>query len=366
MDSRAAEHIVKPQIYKEKWYVWPSTVFDTMDVLGCYTTLEGACTAGKTVHECIDSCIAGCTAGYHVAFPDGKTMCAPFNSAVTNFGGSPVQMLRRQDIYPELSNVVVTSFINTAVHQFPPEQANTVFYQDMLNIKVSEDNLFLAQDGNDTTVDDAGVTLQLVPASRVDSRLSRYDSIRYGDRVSVLIANTGLEVRSNTDGDGLTWTHSENEPDAPPVGFVLEPADGKKTGPIAYGDQVNLVYQGYMYLSVNKSTKAIRLYNSPPTILGKDYYTSFEFGSEMLGFYCDGRECKPVAIADIKRNGLGGSYEGVTVGRDPGCWGSCSYLELGTNSLESPTTNSGHISFWFWVILVVGIVALSVVVSIIV
>lgn len=351
--------IVKPWVYKDKWYVWPMTVFDSMNVLGCYVTLQGACTSGKTVDECIDSCVTGCSAGYHVAFPDGKTMCAPFDGK-NDLDASPIQMLRRQDLYPELSNVVVTTFVNTAIHPFPPEQANVVFYEDMLNIKVSGTDLFMSQDGSSAIVDDSGVTIQLTPSRRVISSLAGFNSVKYGDIVTILIANTGLEARpGNTH---INWTHAANAPGANPIGFSVEPVDGNKTGVVTYGDKVNLVFQGYSPVAVDRESKNITLHSRDVSELKDGYYTSFEFKSQMLGFYCDGRKCKSVAISDIKTNGPAGSYKGVTVARNPDCWGACAYLKLGTNELEplathpsspSPSPNS-HIPSWVLPVAIVG------------
>jgi hypothetical protein len=64
----------------------------------------------------------------------------------------------------------------------------------------------------------------------------------------------------------------------------------------------------------------------------KNIIYKFTLTSKMLGYYCDGRDCKQVPIKDIEKVGSAGLYKGVTVGRNPDCWGVCKYLILGTNS----------------------------------
>lgn len=47
----------------------------------------------------------------------------------------------------------------------------------------------------------------------------------------------------------------------------------------------------------------------------------------MIGYYCDNYQtCQPISLEDIviDKNNIG-TYNGLAVGRNPGCWGVCKY-----------------------------------------
>jgi hypothetical protein len=84
-------------------------------------------------------------------------------------------------------------------------------------------------------------------------------------------------------------------------------------------------------MNTHYSELQIKYDNLEKILNNKIFICTFTITSKMLGYYCDGRECKPVPIKDMNKSGMSGRYKGVTVGRNPSCWGVCNYLKLGTN-----------------------------------
>jgi len=130
-------NLEKPWRYKDNWLVFPNTVINNIEISDCAETTRGACIDNQTLEQCIKLCEKDgkyCGVGYHIQFKDGRSICAPLRTSV-NPHLSMIHRLRRQSIYPEFDNVFVSTFINTQKFPFPPEQANVVFYQDILTLK---------------------------------------------------------------------------------------------------------------------------------------------------------------------------------------------------------------------------------------
>lgn len=340
--------LIKPWIYDNKWYVWSNTVFDSMDIMGCYNTLNGICTSGKTIEECISTCLGDCAAGYHVSFSDGSSMCASMLT-VPPLYTSPVHQLRDQKIYPELNDVVVTSFVNTEVFPFPPDKGNAVFYEDRMSIKLSDANMYISKlnqtediKGEEDKViveSDSGTIIQFSPIYKVINKVSRHNPVKYGETIAIIITGTDLSVQSNKMGNGFVWYPlGINIP-----GFIILSAEGKK-GIVAYGDKILLNYEGISPIVVHKQSSVVRALDMPiEQLYNKDeYYTTFTLESHMTGYYCNGQTCESIPIRQTVADGLTSRYNGIIVGRDIGCWGMCKYLKSGTNEFEDIKNESSR------------------------
>ena len=123
--------------------------------------------------------------------------------------------------------------------------------------------------------------------------------------------------------------------------FTLRSFDSKKNknkDKITYGDVFYITYgpeSSIVVINTDLSRLEIVKDSLEQIASNKKFLYQFTMESDMMGYYCDGRECKPVPIKDMKKSGQMGRYKNVTVGRDPNCWGVCNYLELGTNSYSS-------------------------------
>lgn len=331
--------ISKPWRYKNKWMVWPETTLDSIIISDCNDTINGICLSGKTISQCIDECKEGSAAGYHMEFKNGTTLCAPL---LTNNRPhlNPVHRLRKKEIYKELENVKISTFINTDYFPFPPEEGNVVFFQDILSISDKLNGMGITLKNNKPDHDliyldkDIENNLQFIDALITASQVERYMPLRYGQPCQIAIPATSLLI-SVSSKNTLEWKESSLLFSTKNTTFSLIPIDStKKLGDlVTYNDVFGIKHGSYLVVA-NINYPYLQLYNDniDNIIINKDIIYKFTLTSKMIGYYCDGRDCKQVPIKDIETFGSAGLYKGVTVGRNPDCWGVCKYLVLGTNS----------------------------------
>ena len=331
--------ISKPWQYKNKWMVWPETTLDSIIISDCNDTINGICLSGKTINQCIDECKEGCAAGYHMEFKNGTTLCAPL---LTNNRPhlNPVHRLRKKEIYKELENVKISTFVNTDYFPFPPEEGNVVFFQDILTISDKLNGMSVAlknnKPGHDLIYLDKNIenNLQFIDALITASQVEKYMPLRYGQPCQIAIPATSLLI-SVTSKNTLEWKESSLLFSTETTTFSIIPIDStKKLGDlVTYNDVFGISY-GNLLVVANINYPYLQLSNDnmDNIIDNKNIIYKFTLTSKMLGYYCDGRDCKQVPIKDIEKVGSAGLYKGVTVGRNPDCWGVCKYLILGTNS----------------------------------
>ena len=177
--------------------------------------------------------------------------------------------------------------------------------------------------------------LQFRETTQTLGQISQYIPLQYGVPVQISIPGTSLLI-SNSDKNILTWNASPIVFSTEKTTFTVRSLDPKKNkDKIAYGDVFYITY-GSENSIVVINTKFSRLEVVKDSLdqidINKQFLYKFTLESNMMGYYCDGRECKQIPIKDIETNGPIGRYKNVTVCRDPNCWGVCKYLELGTNS----------------------------------
>lgn len=356
--------LVKPWQYNNKWLVWPETIFDSIETMDCDRALNGICLSGKTLEKCIEECKNGCAYGYHIQFENGQSICAPIQTSKYTYK-NPVHRLRNKSIYnPILNNVKVSSFINTDIFPFPPEEANAVFYNDTLAMKdyktgytigTKEDKIYLDKDKN--------VNIQIIPAQISDSKVLKYQPIHYGDNIQILIPGTSLFAReSNSIENSLIWESSSGMFHGNDMSFRILPIGSKrKIGDIlTYDDIFKIQYTDGSLVIVNPNYNYLELKYIQPK--NETYNYKFQFVSKMIGYYCDGKDSKPIPIKDIETLGKAGRYKGVTVGRDKECWGVCDYLIIGTNQTVpySKSPPSKH-NYTYIILSIIFLIILSII-----
>jgi hypothetical protein len=341
--------IEKPWKYKNKWLVWPETVLDSITISDCNDTVNGICLSGKTIQECIDECNEFCTFGYHIQFENGNTLCAPIRTTI-NYQ-NPIHRLRRKSIYPELNNVKISTFVNVEYFTFPPEEANVVFFQDLMTITDSITGMSIGTENNENSgkriqlVKEGENNVQITQAKISGSQIANSIPLRYGDSFQIAIPATSLLI-SVSPKNNLVWEslpnifiYSTDE-----SSFSLVPLDSTKNNGdiVTYGDIFAISKSSessFVVLNTDYSHLQLKYDNLEKILNNKKFICTFTLTSKMLGYYCDGKICKPVPIKDIISSGMSGRYRGVTVGRNPSCWGVCNYLKLGTNSPIPFSTN---------------------------
>ena len=315
----------KPFKYKNKWLIWNDTIFDFMDILDCNDTINGVCLTGQTLEKCIDQCKGSCGAGYYVEMPDGNNICVPIRTDI-HTDLNPVYLLRRQETKYELNNVRVFSFINTDIFPFPPEEANIVFYKDIIKLKDVSSNLSLNTNLSELEKNslvrmknEEKDNIIIIPTKIYKSVLLKYQPILYGDKIQISIPGTSLIMKQNI-ANNLLWKSVDNFLSS--EYFTIIPVSpNKKIGEaVNYGDKFNIIHNTNSLLEINNEKYLELNYNN------SKLNNIFTFESKMIGYYCDKNNCKPVPINKMKTLGNSGRYKGVTVGRDPNCWGVCDYL----------------------------------------
>jgi len=327
--------INQPSIYKasanhqQDWLVFKDATVSNLDVFNCTSTVDGKCSYGMTLKECIDS--AGDTSGmgYFVVPSTGKSICAHLDTSI-HPRIDYTKILRNKSLYPALNSAESTVFLNATKYKFPPEHANIVFYRDIINLYSVNTGLLLGGDkyktdslepiGFDSI--ENGLNIILTYEKQIPLQSGIFVPVQYGDKFNIRIPNTSLVLQKDVDSDIFVWTPSISTSSTTYNLFTFKvPLDKKKGDNVVYGDQLELVYgvdtvgnDEHMNMAINNSPNTPHL---------------FEFISKMNGFYCDEGECNEIPINKIEKNGEKGTYKGKNVVRSKGCYGLCKTDTIG-------------------------------------
>lgn len=320
-------NLPEPTRYKN-WLIWPKVILDFIDVVGCSDTIDGMCTVGKTVQECIDSCVRGCGAGYHVQFDNGNSICVPILTSI-HPNLNPSYRLSRQEKYPNLEHVTITTFINVDQYPFPPNHGNSVFVKDILTISQydkpnetvgtmdSSSGIYMA---DNNTHDD---NIQLILAEKTVENFSYYVPLEYGDRVMLVIPGTSMIATVDNHDNYIFWKFQNTVSGLPNSIFKITCVNPeKKDGDIvSYGDPIILSYHSDSNFVVkDPKYSALTVKYENINNIRTNSNAIFTFSSKMVGFYCQDNECKSVPIKNIEKDG---TYNGAMVYRKNRCWGIC-------------------------------------------
>jgi len=334
----------RPWMYNNKWAVWPETALDVMEISSCKDTIKGECEVKKSVQDCINECDASCGLGYHIEFENGNTICSTIRTDIHKHL-NPIHRLKRKDSYPEFSNLKISTFINTDLFPFPPEEANVVFYQDVINIFETANGVSIkSETGENIIKEDNHIYLkkngkhnltfsQSVPTL---DKIEKYIPVLYGDQVQIAIPGTSLLMCVTSENE-LVWNFVPKIFFTEATTFELVPLDStKKIGDIVtYGDVFAIcrINDRSSFVVVDEKYSLILVRGNIEKVLNNEKYISkFSIKSKMLGYYCNEQECKSVKIKDMEAVGKKGYYKGAIVGRDPNCLGQCKYLKPGADS----------------------------------
>jgi hypothetical protein len=370
MDS---SYIPQPYRYKE-WLVWPDTVFDFIGESDCDDTINGVCITNRTIEECINECKNGCSAGYQIQFPDGRSICVPiYTELYPNL--NPVYRLRKQSIYPQLDKVRVNTYVNTKIYSFPPDSANTVFYRDILSVenvattyKISSVNDQPDSESPVFVSDKDSLNIQILPEKTFISSLTKYTPVKFGDNIKLSIPATSLLMQESDKQSGLVeWIIANDLADNSLLSFRILPVSSlKKHGDeVSYSDTFILQYMNSSIVAMDKNRKKIELVYDEIKDIRKERENDivFTFNSKMTGYFCKDGLCSEVALESIDTDGVKGRYNGVMVGRDSNCWGTCSYsLEKGFPELgRKQSISLGNILVTLLILSIVCVTILSII-----
>lgn len=371
MDS---SNLPKPWVYKDKWMIWSNSVLDIIKIADCDDTINGICLSGKTVQECIDQCIGDCGAGYHIQLEDDTSICVPIRTAIHPHL-NPVYRLRNQSIYPELDHVKVSTFVNTDFFPFPPNLANVVFVRDIITMKDAVNGNTIGK--KDTEIknkeliymdygQDNNITLLLTHISA--GQVSQYIPVRYGDFLQISVPATSLMAQVNENSKSLEWDMNVGLFHGADTSFRIMPIDNTKIlgDIVTFDDTFAILYANNSVVVLNPKHNYLELVNDnlQDVLKNKNFVSTFQFISKMKGYYCEGKECKSVPIKDIQTFGPTGSYKGVTVSKNPNCWGVCNYFIPDTKNsypLSTKTPDTRRKNIYWWILGMIIVVILSII-----
>jgi hypothetical protein len=372
MDSK---DIPKPWKYRDKWLVWPETVLNNLDISDCDDTIGGICLEGKTLEQCINECTGDCAAGYLIELDDSN-ICVPMrtNKRPDMKKGTgirrwePAYRLRNKSIYsPILDKVKVSTFINTDIYPFPPPHSNAVFFNDILTIKDVMNGLTIGTGeaeikGKDyiymtSSADD---NIQIISGGISTSKLMKYKPVLYGEPIQFAVPGTSLIATENPDVGfrAIIWkagTGTFNDDD---MAFRLIPAkDSKKSigDIVTYDDIFEIKYISVLSAVVVNTDHGYLELRYHPLQQEKDHI--FQFISKMIGYYCDGKECKSVPVRNIDSSG---KYKGNIVVRSSSCFGRCKYISSTDDKLpiyrtSQPVSSKSNVLY-----IILGIILLAI------
>ena len=343
--------IAKPIIYDKdnNYLIFKDTTFDKIDNLDCNDGIEGICYTNSSLEKCIQLCETDgtCASGYYVK-TDNYDYCVPITSD-TNMTLNMDYKLRNKILYPELNNIESIAFINTKKYIFPPDEANLVFFNDILTILNVKDNTtpsikkFNEGTKNIPVIFDFtdDLSIRILPVSTSVDLLISSIPIKYGDGIKFVIPDTSLAMTYNLDIAQYTWTYTQIYfgLDSHIIFDIIPVDDKNKSGDnVKYGD---LFYIKYKYTNILYLQNG-NLYRS------SDFYDKikdtkniiFTFKSKMNGFYCNNGKCETIELDKMDKNGQSGRYKNNIVFKNQGCFGTCKYTNSNINNNIKPNNKS--------------------------
>ena len=336
--------IKKPELINDKWVVFKNEVFDELDTLDCDDTIEGKCYEDKTFDQCVDICDKShkCTFGYYISRKNNSNLCVPLKTHSDSINIS--YRLRNQNIYPELDDTVVKTFLDKNVYQFPPADANTIFYMDNFLFENVETNTIVNNtilsditkksiskviDTNDVILSSDGhliIHMLEIPISLAVG--IEYVPVKYGDKVAFNIPTTNLIMRPKSCTNTLEWiSRSFNITQSSSFTLIPLPDSKKKIGDfVSYSDTFSIQCAANVFiLGVNEWNNIEKYYiknYKEAKIRNKN--VTFRFKPQMKGWYCNNKKPEIVSFdkMTVDENGIG-TYNGMKISRYPDAFGMC-------------------------------------------
>ena len=271
MTDNSLSDIKKPYLKDGKWLIFEDSVFENLETSDCNDTMSGQCYEDKTFEQCVDMCQKNthCNFGYYISDLKIPNICVPLHkhSIYTN----PVYRLRNKDIYPELKNARIKTFIDQTKYPFPPKEGNNIFFMDNFEIQNVETGYWLNESPIKTNSKDVifsekkdnDISLY-VQTIRIPGGLSasvQYITLKYGELIAFNIPTTSFILRQSINNPSkLEWfdrigniqEHSS---------FEIHPImPGKKIGDnILYSD-IFIIKSDVNILGLDPKSQEIKLY----------------------------------------------------------------------------------------------------------
>lgn len=317
-----------PQKYNrnDKYLLFPDSTLDKINYTDCNDTINGICNKDKSLDECIDMCSESkiCNAGYYVK-NDFNSYCVPLK---TNDNLNLSHRLKNKKYYPELKYSDSIVFIDTSKYNFPPNEANTIFSYDIMQIKCNDNIMGLDNTDPPETKFHKGVTgtnIQLLSYEILDNNIIRYLPIQYNERIFINIVESSYILTKNNITNTFEWNIKLINKESSYITFKIIPLDKDYT----YKSRVNFRYKFYLkyndiencYVDPNGNFKADTRSIEQLESEGNDLI--FEFIPKMIGYYCNNGICEEIELEKTQEEKEKCTYKGNEVFRTKNCYNLC-------------------------------------------
>ena len=369
-----------------EWTIFPNSIPKPFEhPKDCVDGTIAAC-IDVELEECINICqnSTTCQFGYHVN-DNKRNYCLPLYTSDYYPDSNPVYYLHHKNCFDKTKskNVKVNSFVNkkTWGNNYLPNEANAVFYNDIVSIVNKQDNKRFVLVATKNSKDKKEIPIfqqtngygtYLFLKSALDVKL--IDKVDFGDSLSFQIMEKISETEfkptsnilvtsiSDTDSpvsdDNSLFFRNYNEPVSVNVEkFTIEPLSLKTHQTVTYSDSFLLKsYSGYLENKKEGEGNYKLVLNTSPIIDNKikeSMIFSFYNDDKKL-YYCHKGKCLSVKLGDTKKFGQKASFENNITFTRKDCFGSCNWNNTKLeSSLEENKSGLSSICIILVVILVI-------------
>lgn len=273
------------------WMIFNDTVMgDPLKYpYNCGETVDGECTRGLTFKQCLQRCKEGngCHSGMYLKVPGAPSWCVDSNTIV-----NPSISLRNKNYYNVSINAEATSFIDTKVFPYPPDDANTVMYLETLTLESVKDNYKLMNTSSTAYFGQGmGATLELL--QRNPSRFK--DKVRFKDYIGITIRQSNLLLKKDKDKTSVSFQPQVSwQLESDDLVQLVDPSGDNIDRVVNYGDKFAIKYMDKYYLTVNDK-------NLPEFSPSEPHL--FSFNQSGTGSYCDNNQCVQISFTKGVKNG---------------------------------------------------------------
>lgn len=355
----------KPYKYKD-WLVFKDSTFVDLNLSDCNDTVDGICRDDLSLKECVDYARTkdGSLSGYFIE-GHGKRICVPLLTTIHK-DLNPAYRLRRKDFYPQLKDYQSFAFFNHKDYPYPPELANTVFYEDYFIVENIESGLTIELPKDEKLdishiglSDKNSLHIQLLPFRGTLSTSQMYIPVEDKIPVLVNIPGTSLVLIQN-EGNTKTLGWGARSIVTPQLNDTFKIHSVNGHSPLYYGDELYITYLDHFLVCVDEHDRLALIHSDYASAKDKELKVTFRFTPKVQAYYCDGQKCKGVSLEETERIGNRAEYKGVTVARNPECWGACKYVKEGTNEFvefeelgETIGKDKGHLLLYGFGVIVI-------------
>lgn len=247
--------------YKNYYVVDDATLSSPFETTrDCSDTVTGECIENKNLNECIDVCSQNdkeCGGGYWIK-NGGKSYCLPLRTFLYPDSNLLLYIEPKNDILPIHTSGSV--FIDKTRFNFPPDDANTIFYKDNCKLYTEKngDKYYLdsAVKGEKVKLSKFGKLEVFIFGRNITLSTIFHKKVRVGDEIAFAVEASPLIISSQREaeekseekrraeeksGSNLTWKTRFSSWVMLPENVFEIIVSGKEIGdPVVFGDKFKL------------------------------------------------------------------------------------------------------------------------------